>query len=519
MASLHSSSSLRFSPLQNRPETLPPSVWRGSELGASAAPVQASGWASLDAELPGGGWPCRALTEVLLAHPGTLEWRLLGHALRAVVAQGQTVVLIGAPALLPCDGAPHGNARDMLGRTRPSGWPGPQVGASARNAGWYASQGGDASARDAPMRTPRHPLSTSESGSESESGQGQERRGMQPEPRRAPMLQPHLPGVWPHGLDAAHLIWIDPATPADALWATEQLIRANQAGAVLSWLPQARPEQVRRLQMSAQGFDGLSLVVRPEAAQAQASAAPLRVQVQAAPMCQLAIRVLKRRGPTHVDWLAVPAVPAGLHNVLNQYPQKEAISLHAPTHGQAAAEQGAPLHAFVQHPANGAADPVVRGLEQVPARRTAVAPKPVMQVAALACAQAQAHGPVGSSVQAPAAPVVLAASALLGAPAVPVRATPSAQVPVPVPVPARRPIQQSLHWADAQPAKPMGLPAVATGAKRRANAAMPAAPAQWPTTPMATSDVRQAARIARATATSQGPARRHARGAASGVRR
>ncbi|MBC7939598.1 MAG: hypothetical protein H7Z19_07490, partial [Chitinophagaceae bacterium] len=32
--------------------------------------VLSSGWPDLDAALPGGGWPARALTELLLPHPG-----------------------------------------------------------------------------------------------------------------------------------------------------------------------------------------------------------------------------------------------------------------------------------------------------------------------------------------------------------------------------------------------------------------------------------------------------------------
>ena len=40
-------------------------LWRGDEFGAPAASVLPTGFARLDAELPGGGWPCGALTELL----------------------------------------------------------------------------------------------------------------------------------------------------------------------------------------------------------------------------------------------------------------------------------------------------------------------------------------------------------------------------------------------------------------------------------------------------------------------
>ena len=42
-----------------------PGIWRGSELARTACPGIASGFAALDAELPGDGWPCGALTEIL----------------------------------------------------------------------------------------------------------------------------------------------------------------------------------------------------------------------------------------------------------------------------------------------------------------------------------------------------------------------------------------------------------------------------------------------------------------------
>ena len=47
----------------------------------------ASGFAALDAELPGGGWPRRVLSELLLPHPGVGEIRLLAPALVAVAAE------------------------------------------------------------------------------------------------------------------------------------------------------------------------------------------------------------------------------------------------------------------------------------------------------------------------------------------------------------------------------------------------------------------------------------------------
>ena len=45
-----------------RPGDLPPDIeaalWRGDQLGSPVTSVVSSGFAALDAELPGGGWPC-----------------------------------------------------------------------------------------------------------------------------------------------------------------------------------------------------------------------------------------------------------------------------------------------------------------------------------------------------------------------------------------------------------------------------------------------------------------------------
>ena len=73
-------------------------VWRAESLARAEGAVESSGFATLDAELPGGGWPVGAMTEVLHAGPETFAWPLLLPALgRAVAAQGLPVALIGAP--------------------------------------------------------------------------------------------------------------------------------------------------------------------------------------------------------------------------------------------------------------------------------------------------------------------------------------------------------------------------------------------------------------------------------------
>lgn len=70
-------------------------VWRATELVSSATATVSSGHPELDCQLPGGGWPVGALSEVLQAQSGQNEWRLLLPALRRI-GHGP-VALVGAP--------------------------------------------------------------------------------------------------------------------------------------------------------------------------------------------------------------------------------------------------------------------------------------------------------------------------------------------------------------------------------------------------------------------------------------
>jgi protein ImuA len=83
------------------PETLHPLLWRAHQLGRPGAAVLASGWPELDAQLPGGGWPAGALTELLLPHPGVGELRLLAPALAALQHRQRCVMCFDPPAA-PC---------------------------------------------------------------------------------------------------------------------------------------------------------------------------------------------------------------------------------------------------------------------------------------------------------------------------------------------------------------------------------------------------------------------------------
>lgn len=201
------------------PAALADRVWPAQSWVRAGAPVRSSGHPALDAELPGGGWPCGALTELLQPQPGWLEWRLLGPVCRAVAAEGRPVLLIGPPQV------------------------------------------------------------------------------------------PHLPGL---GLPPEALVWVQARTPAERLWCTEQLLRSGAAALLLVWLPQARPEQLRRLQVAAEAGEALVFACRPLTARMLSSPAPLRLQARLDLDWAVRLQIFKRRGPLHEGELVLPSVPATL---------------------------------------------------------------------------------------------------------------------------------------------------------------------------------------------------------------
>jgi protein ImuA len=85
------------------PETLHPALWLGHQLGRAGVDTVPSGFAALDAELPGGGWPRRALTELLLPHAGIGEVRLLTSPLVTAQRAGRLVMVFDPPAALSAE--------------------------------------------------------------------------------------------------------------------------------------------------------------------------------------------------------------------------------------------------------------------------------------------------------------------------------------------------------------------------------------------------------------------------------
>ena len=213
------------------------SIWRGTELGGKDPTTVPTGFAALDAELPGGGWPTRSLTELLTAQAAICEWRLLGPAIQKFTSERGRLYLV------------------------------------------------------------------------------------------APPKEPHVGGLAQLGVSVDQVVWIDAATPADRLWATEQVIKSDPAGAILSWLPQARPEQIRRLQVQAHGCDAPVFLLRPVTALRDASSAPLRIAIALGTGWHLEVRIPKRRGASMDRALQLAAVPGQLARVL----PPRLITLPAPT--------------------------------------------------------------------------------------------------------------------------------------------------------------------------------------------
>ncbi|MGN6825924.1 translesion DNA synthesis-associated protein ImuA [Paucibacter sp. M5-1] len=259
------------------PADVAESVWRGDALGQGVNKVLSTGFAALDAELPGGGWPCGGLTEVLQAQPSLLEWRLIGPCLRSIVAGGAAVVVIGPPK------------------------------------------------------------------------------------------RPHLPGLRHLGIEESDLVWIQAQAPSERLWCTEQLIKANAAGAILTWLPQARPEQLRRLQVLAQSCDGPVFVCRPIVAQHDPSPAPLRLLASPDLDWRLKVRIVKRKGPAHDGTLMLPSIPGGLVHVLTprvMQPSQLIPSKEVPQHAVGSPDPRSNLSDNI--PASLAASPLAQGVASIP---------------------------------------------------------------------------------------------------------------------------------------------------------
>jgi len=251
-------------PLAPSLEALHPALWRAHQLGRQAVSVLASGFAALDAQLPGGGWPAGTLTELLLPHPGIGELRLLAPVLRQLQQQQQRCLMWFDPPTTPCAWALASLGLDVQRLV--------VVHAASVLALAAAGQDTAERARNIPGT------------------QGQPTRQKQHQPQNKPTAR-------------------SPA--ADSLWALEQALKSGHLGAVLAWLPARLPaDALRRLQLAAQGHDGPVFLLRADSEARRASAAPLRLLLASAGPDLLQVHLFKRRGPPLAQplVLSLPAV-------------------------------------------------------------------------------------------------------------------------------------------------------------------------------------------------------------------
>lgn len=188
------------------PERIHPALWRGSQLALARPNTVSTGFAVLNQQLPGNGWPLSVLIELCLSQNGIGEISLLRTAL-AQLDPDRSIALVHPPYV------PHFHC-----------W-----------ANWQ--------------------------------------------------LHKH------------RLLWVNPKSPADALWSSEQILKHNACSALICWDANVRPEALRRLHVLAQKSNTLFIFMRPQTAAQHPSAAPLRLSLK--PISQgLEISIIKRQGPS-----------------------------------------------------------------------------------------------------------------------------------------------------------------------------------------------------------------------------
>jgi protein ImuA len=273
-------------------ESLHPKLWRPRQITPGHEGALGTGFAALDAELPGGGWPPRTLTELLLPRPGIGEVRLLVPALTSLAAAQRPVMFFNPPACL-------------------NTWALVALGVDASQL--VAVRGREAPREQAQRRIGRPTF----------------------DPSGRPLRPAALPGLPP---------------AADVLWAAEHALRSGRIGAALLWLGEPlRAELLRRLQLAAQAHTGPVFLLRHLQALAHPSPAPLRLLLRPTSSMsgsELSVRVFKRCGPAAVravqlDLTATqqsavePIVPRSMAGpparALVQQPEFSAAEIHACT--------------------------------------------------------------------------------------------------------------------------------------------------------------------------------------------
>lgn len=130
----------------------------------------------------------------------------------------------------------------------------------------------------------------------------------------APPHEPFGAALEAQGLPLSRLLRIDGDKPQARLWACEQALRCREVSAVLSWLPQVRQAELRRLHLAAAQHDKLLFVFRGMSSLNESSPARVRLALTASESLQ--VEVLKRRGPPLAVPLLLSLVPSRLQALL-----------------------------------------------------------------------------------------------------------------------------------------------------------------------------------------------------------
>jgi protein ImuA len=93
----------------------------------------------------------------------------------------------------------------------------------------------------------------------------------------APPLVPFAPALASCGVVLERVAIVDGARP---LWAFEQTLGSGACDAVLGWVREPEPRDVRRLQLAAERGRTLGVLFRPRRSACEASAAVLRLSVE-----------------------------------------------------------------------------------------------------------------------------------------------------------------------------------------------------------------------------------------------
>ena len=240
-------------------------IWRGNGVSLPPLPGLASGFAALDAVLPGGGWPVGAISEIFPEHEGIGEVSLVLPALARLCQQSRAIAWV-LPARQASHDA-HTTCRREPTRTHPNH-------------------------RDA--RATRHA------------------------PNRLAARLLCAPALAAAGLDLSKLLLIEPHSAQESIWALRQIIASKAFGAVVGWLAATDAPSLRRLQIAAEDSPTAVLLFRPARLAHQASPAALKLHLAtggrtlaARQSSTLVVSILKRRGAPVASPICITLGPHG----------------------------------------------------------------------------------------------------------------------------------------------------------------------------------------------------------------